>query len=266
MIVAGSPFAFAPSGLLPGHKAANVRMETASDLEDLAKKLNPVVGFYDPLGLAKADFWGSGSEAATVGFLRHSELKHGRVAMAAFVGFCAQSNGFYFPWNLNLEGTSFADVAAAGSPFEQWDALPTLAKLQIFGAISVLEIFGESSYLLEQQGEKHYMMGGKPGFYPAITKGTGVPHPVPLNLWDPFGFTSKMTPEKKAKSLVAEINNGRLAMLGIFSFVCAAKLPGSVPALSGVIKPYAGEVMAPFSSVDNLPFVSDMLAYKITML
>ena len=49
-------------------------------------------------------------------------------------------------WNLNLEGTSFADIAAAGSPFEQWDALPTSAKLQILGAIGVLEYLGEGGY------------------------------------------------------------------------------------------------------------------------
>ena len=41
-------------------------------------------------------------------------------------------------------------------------------------------------------------------------------------------------------------------------------LPGAVPALSGLIKPYAGEVMAPFSSVNaDLPFVSEMLSYKL---
>ena len=31
----------------------------------------------------------------------------------------------------------------AGFPNEQWDALPTLSKLQILGAISLLEVFGE---------------------------------------------------------------------------------------------------------------------------
>ena len=34
-------------------------------------------------------------------------------------------------------------------------------------------------------------------------------------LRSPFGLTKKMTPEKKATSLIAEINNGRLAMIGI---------------------------------------------------
>ena len=55
-----------------------------------------------------------------------------------------------------------------------------------------------------------------------------------------------MPAEKKERRLRAEINNGRLAMLGIFGFLCAQTIPGSVPALAGVVAPYAGEVMAPF--------------------
>ena len=57
---------------------------------------------------------------------------------------------------------------------------------------------------------------------------------VPLDLWDPFGFTKKMSAEKKAKSLVAEINNGRLAMLGLMAFLSESKIPGSVPALTKI--------------------------------
>jgi len=48
--------------------------ETKADLEVLAKKLNPIVGFYDPLNLAEAEFWGQTNEQ-TIGFLRHAEIK-----------------------------------------------------------------------------------------------------------------------------------------------------------------------------------------------
>ena len=179
--------------------------------------------------------------------------------MAGFVGYILQSNGFYFPWALTGT-TSFADIAAAGSPPDQWDALPTEAKVQILCFVGFLEICGESTYILEQSGAKHYMKGGKPGFYPSL-KGV-MPHPVPLDLFDPFGLTSKMSPESKAKSLLAEINNGRLAMLGIMAFLAEAKVPGAVPALKGLIPPYSGEVMAPFAASDaSLPCVGDMLKY-----
>jgi len=264
-VLSGAPMAFAPT--LPVHAAraapsTDVRMETTADLEALAVKLNPKVGFYDPLDLAKANFWGAGEEA-TVGFLRHAEIKHGRVAMAAFVGYCVQANGIFFPFALTSSGVKFADISAAGFPEAQWDALPTVSKLQIFGFISLFELFGEASYLHEAQGEKHYMMGGKPGFYPSI-KNAGVPHIVPLDYFDPFGWSKKASPEKKARGLQVEINNGRLAMLGIMGFVAAGKVPGSVPALDGVIPPYAGQVMGPFSETDTvLPMVSDMLKFSL---
>merc|ERR1712216_841887 len=81
-----------------------------------------------------------------------------------------------------------------------------------------------NSYALQQSGEKHYMRGGKPGVYPSFNKG-GIPHPVPFELFDPFGLSKNASPEKKERGLLAEINNGRLAMLGIMAFVSEAKVP-----------------------------------------
>jgi len=273
-----APFAYAPAVPMTAQRA-KVTMSFADDftteekpwtsgevsdaagLEALAVKLNPTVGFWDPLNIGS-------SSKETIGWFRHAEIKHGRVAMAAFVGYCVQANGICFPWNLqapfgatlqDMPTIAFSDISAAGGPADQWDALPTAAKLQILGVVGFLEMFSETTAALELSGEKHYVRGGKPGFYPSLKK-AGFPHPVPLDLWDPFGFTSKMTPERKEKALVAEINNGRLAMIGIFGLISASK-GLQVPILDGLgIKPYAGEPMAPFTAADaSLPFVTDML-------
>ena len=192
------------------------------------------------MGLVDASFWGF-SEEQTIGWLRHSEIKHGRVAMAAFVGYCVQSN-FHFPWAMTFDGTPFPSTDL--SPPEQWDALPFASKLQIILFIGFLEFYSELSPMEGTTSfGPHYTKGGQPGKFPTFDD---VPHPVPLNLYDPFGFNSKMTAEQKEKRLVAEINNGRLAQLGIFGFLCEATIPGSVPGLSAIVAPYSGEVMAPF--------------------
>jgi hypothetical protein len=246
-----------------------------------------------------------------IAWYRHAEIKHGRVAMAGFVGYLVQSLGATWPGNLqtafkpgipmvaDLPTISFADISAAGGPPDQWDALPTAAKVQILLGVMFLELWGESSIGFEAAGKQHYMRGGQPGYYPPFG---GFP---PLNLFDPFGLTKKSSAEKKVrrrrrrthlrnlfyyrkppgcsqiitrssltcfyfsfilrvtqeKSLLAEINNGRLAMLGMMGVLSASKgliVPGldSLP-----IKPYAGEIMAPFTEINaDLPVVPWMLS------
>jgi len=239
-------------------------IKDAAGLKDLAKKLNPVVGYWDPLNIGE-------TSPENIAWFRHAEIKHGRVAMAAFVGYCIQSNGIHFPWalqgpigpiNSGLPTITFGDISAAGGPSDQWDALPSSAKIQILGAIGFLEMCGEASVFLEADGQQHYVRGGKPGYYPTLKD--KFPHPIPFNLFDPFGLPSKMTPEKKEKSLLAEINNGRLAMLGIMGLISASK-GLIVPGLDSLgVAPYAGEVMAPFSATDSaLPYVSDMLKFTL---
>lgn len=222
-------------------KATTALSETKADLEALAKKLNPIVGFYDPLNLAEAEFWGESNEA-TIGFLRHAEIKHGRVAMFAFVGYIVHANGIKFPWPMQMDGSPFPD--ANGNPAALWDTVSDSAKWQIFSVIFFLEFWSE----LSTPQNTHYMRGGKPGDFPDFTSGPdGIPHPVPFNLYDPFRFAKKMSEEKKESRLIVEINNGRAAMLGIMGFLSAQVVEGSVPALNGVVPPYDGEVMAPFS-------------------
>eukprot|EP00591_Stephanopyxis_turris_P010139 CAMPEP_0195512822 /NCGR_PEP_ID=MMETSP0794_2-20130614/4643_1 /TAXON_ID=515487 /ORGANISM="Stephanopyxis turris, Strain CCMP 815" /LENGTH=249 /DNA_ID=CAMNT_0040640691 /DNA_START=29 /DNA_END=778 /DNA_ORIENTATION=+ len=227
--------AFAPNSV---GRSATQLAESKADLEALAVKCNPKVGFYDPLNLADKDFWGQGNEA-TIGWLRQSEIKHGRIAMFAFVGYIVQSN-IHFPWAQTLAGAPHPSTDLV--PEAQWDAVPVGAKWQIFAVISMLELWDECG----GGGDlPHYTKGRKPGQYPPFTLFRDNVHFV-LDLYDPFGMSKKMSEETKQKRLVAELNNGRLAQLGIFGFLAADKVEGSVPLLKGIAIPYAGDPMIPF--------------------
>lgn len=178
--------------------------ESKADLEALAADLNPLVKYFDPLNLGDAD-------EATIGFLRHSEIKHGRVAMAAFVGYCVQSN-FVFPWPQTLNGDPHPSIDL--TPEAQWDAIPLIAKVQIFVVIGFLEMFDESG---GGGALPHYMSGRKPGQYPSLKE--NFPLHFTLDLYDPLGFHKNMSAERSARGLKAEINNGRLAMLAITGMI-----------------------------------------------
>lgn len=240
LALSASASAFVPSVNNVARPATQLH-ETKADLEALAKKLNPIVGFYDPLNLAEAEFWGASNEA-TIGFLRHAEIKHGRIAMFAFVGYIVHANGIKFPWPMMMDGTPFPSET---NPPALWDAIPDAAKWQIFGVIAFLEFWSE----LSTPTHKHYMAGGTPGDFPDFTSGPdGIPHPVPFNLYDPFKLSKNMSAEKKERKLLVELNNGRLAQIGILGFLSAQTMPGSVPLLNGVLPAYDGEPMAPFTT------------------
>jgi len=219
-----------------------------SELKEIAAKANPSIKFYDPLNLSGANFFQD--DESTIGFIRHAEIKHGRVAMAAFVGYLLQSNGVRFPWAMELDGTSFP--SAELSPPEQWDALPDAGKWQIILAVGFLEVYDEMT-------GTHYMKGGVPGKFENFSENKDkTPHTIPLNLYDPLGLTRRWGEKygadatKKEERLIMELNNGRLAMLGIMSFLAEQTVDGSVPFIHGLVPHYEGQVMAPFTKVLGL--------------
>jgi hypothetical protein len=94
---------------------------------------NPKIGFFDPLGFSK----GSSDEA--LAWYREAEIKHGRVAMAAFVGFLVNYQGVSFPFDLDMAGSKFSSLGL-GSPFAAWDNLSEKGKWSIIGFIGLLEV------------------------------------------------------------------------------------------------------------------------------
>mmetsp|Transcript_22699 Transcript_22699/g.75299 ORF Transcript_22699/g.75299 Transcript_22699/m.75299 type:complete len:256 (-) Transcript_22699:150-917(-) len=221
-------------------------LNSKAELEALAEAngdfLGSTLGFWDPLGVTNLDFWGLGEEG-TIGYLRHAEIKHGRVAMAAFLGYLAQSTPVVSGPHGKLP---FKGYEPGLTPPEQWDAIPLYGKLQIIVLVGMLESYGEGAG--QPDGYVHYTKGGLPGYFPPIEGRIG-PFPIGnLNLYKPFDIFPEQDEAQKARGRQVEINNGRLAMLGILSVLSESKVPGSVPLITGLIPEYSGSYMVPFEA------------------
>ena len=206
----GTAAAFAPAS--QNARASVAVQETKADLEVLANELNPILGFYDPLNLAEGEFWDNTNEA-TIGFLRQAEIKHGRVAMAAFVGYWIQSN-YVFTWPQSLSGAM--PPSADLQPEEQWDLVDPNAKWQILTVIGFLEIWDEMGGYGDT-AMPHYMRGRQPGKYPSFKEFREGVHWVP-DLYDPFKFNRKMSDEKRERRLLVEIVSITVFAINRFCF------------------------------------------------
>ena len=110
-----------------------------TELQALAREQNPAVGFWDPLRIAGRVNIFEADDEASIGFLRHAEIKHGRVAMAGFIGYIIHESGARWPFAFE----PYTDAAAYYAPYEGlsapavWAALPEISKVQIIlGACS----------------------------------------------------------------------------------------------------------------------------------
>jgi Chlorophyll A-B binding protein len=141
------------------------------------------LGFFDPLGFTK------GADAKTINKYRESELKHGRVAMLAVLGWLTQEK--FHP----LYGGKIS-----GNPLTAFGEVPPLAFVQIIAFCGLLEYaFSEAA-----RGE-----GYKAGDYYGIsTRFQDASNPA----WT--GFQTR------------ELNNGRLAMFAIMGEIAHAGITG----------------------------------------
>merc|ERR1719311_644447 len=174
---------------------AAVKMTTAVEPEEAPPPFNPVefakslpgstapLGFFDPLG-----FCTEASEGK-IRFYREVEIKHARVAMLAAFGFLVGEQ-FHPLFGGNIDVPSY--VAFQETPLQTfWPAVVLV--------VSIFEVFSVFTFESPFEGEKW-----------AIQKSHS---PGNLN-FDPMGLKPS-NPAELAEMQAKELNNGRLAMIGI---------------------------------------------------
>ena len=173
---------------LTSRASAFMAPRVVSNKMQLSMKLDLVgssapLGFFDPLGFTK------GADAKTIAKYRESELKHGRVAMLAVLGWLTQEK--FHP----LYGGKLS-----GNPLAAFGEVPPLAFVQIIAFCGLLEYaFFEAS-----RGE-----GYKAGDYYGISTRFQDPNE---QAWT--GFQTR------------ELNNGRLTMFAIMGEIAHASITG----------------------------------------
>jgi hypothetical protein len=124
-LLAGSAAAFAPQ---PIGRVSTVVM--ASPYADEFGVIDPT-GFFDPLGLS------DNIDQEKFDFYRAAEIKNGRAAMLAVVGYVFQEN-FRFPGYIS-PGLKFTDVPNGIAAI---NTIPALGWIQIFFLIGAVDYYG----------------------------------------------------------------------------------------------------------------------------
>ncbi|KAL9139183.1 Light-harvesting complex [Amphidinium carterae] len=166
---------------------------TASPLRAFESELGaqPPLGFWDPLGL---------SADGDVDFFkrrREVEIKHGRVAMYAAMGYIVPEY-FRFPGYLSPKlGLKFDDVPNGLAAFSK---VPSVGWQQIVSFIGIYELFINKP------------VGDEPGNFGKGNLGIGL---------------GKLDEATRARKLASELANGRLAMMAIIGMFFQDGLTGS---------------------------------------
>ncbi|CAE7832210.1 FCPF [Symbiodinium sp. CCMP2592] len=183
------------SGLMsPGYNTLPEWEKPKNGFEGLNGDQAPL-GFWDPLGLSKDQ------DVEVFKRRRETEIKHGRVAMFATIGYIVPEY-YKFPGLLSpSQGLKFADVP---------NGLKALSVVPKEGWAQILAFAGFIELVVNKKTSE-------PGNYGKGFLGLGA-----------VGFGSSINdPTLRAKKLSAEIANGRLAMMAIIGMFFQDGLTGS---------------------------------------
>ena len=143
---------------------------------------------------------------------RAVEIKHGRIAMMAFIGMLVQElqvanpGQYLFPGSMTLDGSvPFDSILKDGMGFPALANVPQFGLVQIalFGAIAELVAMPASQY----EGGPQNLPGGYDGSQGTIPGG--------------YPFTTQIEDvTERNRALTVELQNGRGAMLGVFGCMC----------------------------------------------
>merc|ERR1712086_26522 len=188
-----SPVMLSIASLSSSSFAAPCRASIKMSALDYAKALPGTgpFGFFDPLGFMSAE----GITEGKVRYFREVEVKHGRVAMLAAVGF-PLAEGFHPLFGGSIDVPSY--VAFQASPLQTfWPAV--VATIGIFEFFSIVTIDGGFEIRSDIPGTGESRAAGD--FY-----------------FDPMGLKPKDAAELMSMQ-EKELNNGRLAMIAIAGMV-----------------------------------------------
>merc|ERR1712228_97333 len=157
--------------------------------------ITPPLGFFDPAGFCK------GQSEGKIRFYREVELKHGRIAMLASLGFLVAEQ-FHPLWGGGIDVPSY--IAFQETPLQVfWPIVVfVIACIEVFSVFSFQSPFGNEPWTIRVDH-----VPGDLGFDPLSLKPTGAVELI----------------EMQSK----ELNNGRLAMIGIAGMVVQELVTGN---------------------------------------
>lgn len=200
-LVLGSASAFAPAA-----SRGRASVVTAASIDEAFGVSIETGNKCPPLGARILE----DTQPAALKWFQNSEIKHGRIAMIATIGYMFQKYGVHFPlyfgpsgsnvfspessdaWLLSsTTGVTFSDIAHAATPLDALSLVPAAGWLQVFFFAGWFE-----SIAYERQWNQPNDIPGDYGY-------------------DPLGFTKReggWSSEELTSLRLKEIKNGRVAM------------------------------------------------------